>query len=48
VERVQVWIREDGILDAGRTIYTRFDIALMQLWGLLLDAGFYQYRLQRE
>jgi len=40
-ERVQVWIRDDGILDAGqrdpltyvRRIYMRFDIALTQLCG---------------
>ena len=38
---MQVWIRDDGVLDAGerdpltcvRRIYMRFDIALTQLWG---------------
>jgi hypothetical protein len=55
-ERVPVWIRDDGVLDAGqrvpltcvRRIYMRFDIALTQLRGVLHDAGFYPCRLQRE
>jgi len=40
---VQVWIRDDDVLDAGqrdplacvRRIYMRFEIALTQLWGVL-------------
>jgi hypothetical protein len=52
-ERVNIWIRDDGVLDAGqrdpltyvRRIYMRFDIALAQLLG---GGGCFAMLLQRE
>jgi hypothetical protein len=56
---VQVWLRDDGVLDAGqsdaltcvRRVYMWFDIALTVMGrgrGVLRDACFYPRRLQRE
>ena len=55
-ERVEIWIRDNGVLDAGqrvpltrvRRIYMSFDSALAQLLGVLHDTGFYPCRIQRE